>query len=296
MIIVVLVVFGLCLGSFVNAWVWRVREIETELGKKHPDKKYIRLLSISRGRSICPRCKHGLSSLDLIPLFSWLSLRGKCRYCKQPISTQYPIVEVATALLFVFSYALWPHNLILAKANSLGPRLFNGADIRSDLVFLLWLGFLTCLIALFVYDIKWYLLPNRIVRPLGALGVLIALLSISAATRPLTALVNTALAVVIGGGLFYVLYQVSDGKWIGGGDVRLGWILGLVAGTPGRSVLFIFIASIVGTLISLPLLISKRLERTSKIPFGPLLILGLIITQLFGYDILRWYQVTFLGI
>lgn len=296
MIIVALLVLGLCLGSFVNAWVWRVHEVETELEKKHPDKKYIKTLSISRGRSICPNCKHGLSSLDLVPLISWFSLRGKCRYCNTPISYQYPIVEAVSGLLFISSYVLWPQDLIFAQVNSGRPKLFAGADFKSDLIFLLWLGFLTCLIALFVYDFKWFLLPTSIVRYLGVFGALMTIILLSTKPNLLASIINTVLAVAVGGGLFYILHQISGGKWIGGGDVRLGWILGLVAGTPARSALFIFIASIIGTLISLPLLATKRLKRTSLIPFGPLLILGFIITQIFGFSILHWYQATFLGI
>ncbi len=108
------------------------------------------------------------------------------------------------------------------------------------------------------------------------------------------ALLETVLAVAVGGGIFYVLFQVSSGKWIGGGDVKLGWLLGLTVATPARSMLFIFIAALLGSLASLPLLATKRLQRNSTIPFGPFLIIGAIIVQLFGHTILLWYQRTFL--
>src|SRR3954465_436221 len=107
MIIAVLVVLGLCLGSFVNALVWRLHEQEEGGSKKAAAKK----LSIIKGRSMCPHCKHALKPIDLIPVISWLSLRGKCRYCSKPISIQYPIVELSTALLFVVSYIWWPEPL-----------------------------------------------------------------------------------------------------------------------------------------------------------------------------------------
>jgi len=104
MIVVVLVVLGLCLGSFVNALVWRIHEQDRLTGKKKkPHKKQLDRLSILHGRSMCPDCHHELKPKDLVPLFSWLSLHGKCRYCHKPISWQYPVVELLTAGLFVFS-------------------------------------------------------------------------------------------------------------------------------------------------------------------------------------------------
>src|SRR5580700_9634934 len=113
MIIVVLAVLGLCLGSFVNALVWRLHEQSNPKQKtKNKKQKAKQLsaneLSILRGRSMCPDCHHQLAAKDLVPVISWLDLRGKCRYCHRPISIQYPLVELATAGLFVFSYFFWP--------------------------------------------------------------------------------------------------------------------------------------------------------------------------------------------
>jgi leader peptidase (prepilin peptidase)/N-methyltransferase len=273
MIIVVLVVLGLCFGSFVNALVWRLHEQAAEAHKKGPDKQYQRQLSIGRGRSMCPHCKHELGVMDLLPLASWLSLKGKCRYCGRAISPQYPLVELATACLFVASYLWWPETL-------------QGAQIA---VFVLWLPFLTGLVALAVYDLRWLLLPNRLMHPLGVLAAAQAVIIIASSDKPLVAFSNTVLALAIGGGIFYVLFQVSGGKWIGGGDVKLGWLLGLIAATPARSLLFIFLAAIGGSLVSLPLVATGRLKRTSTIPFGPFLIAGLIVVRLFGAGILHWY-------
>lgn len=278
MVIVILVVLGLCLGSFANALVWRLHGQATEMDKKKPNKGYLAQLSIAKGRSMCPNCKHPLATRDLIPVLSWLSLKGKCRYCKKAISIQYPIVELVTALLFVISYLWWPVTL-------------SGAQIS---IFILWLMLVVGFMALIVYDLRWQLLPNRIIYTLGLIAAIQACISIFAANRPAIALLNVILAVIVGGGIFYVLFQVSGGKWIGGGDVKLGWLLGLVAGTPARSLLFIFLAALLGSLFSVPLLLTKRLNRTSKIPFGPFLIVALIVVQLFGASILHWYTQTFI--
>lgn len=271
MIIAILVVLGLCFGSFVNALVWRLRQQETVKGKS------LKQLSILNGRSMCPECRHELSVKDLIPVLSWLSLKGKCRYCGKPISPQYPLVELATVVLFVVSYLWWPVPL-------------GGAQTA---ILALWLALLVGLLALLVYDIRWSLLPDRIVYPLAGLAVVQMIIAVAANNRPPLALGNEALAVAIGGGIFYILFQASEGKWIGGGDVKLGWLLGLIVGTPGRSILLIFIASLAGSLVSLPLLASHRLKRSSVIPFGPFLIIAAIIVQLFGHTILHWYQSTF---
>lgn len=273
MIVIALVVIGLCMGSFVNALVWRLHEQDS--GSKNKD------LSVATGRSMCPDCRHGLAAKDLVPVLSWLALRGKCRYCNRPISAQYPLVELVTAGAFVASYIWW-------------PVAFDTS--QQTVIFVLWLILLTGLVALAVYDLRWLMLPNRLIYPLAGIAGVQTLIIAAAASDPPTALLNVVLAVVIGGGLFYVLFQASKGKWIGGGDVKLGWLLGLIVATPGRAVLFIFLGSVLGSLVSLPLLTSGRLKRTSVIPFGPFLITGAIITVLFGAAMLHWYQQTFLNL
>ena len=272
MIIVLLIVLGLGLGSFVNALVWRVHEQSKKSQKSNKD------LSILKGRSMCPNCKHQLSGADLVPVFSWLALGGKCRYCKKPISVQYPLVEAATAAMFLASYYWWPMQLTGLQVVAFG----------------LWFVILTGLMALMVYDFKWQLLPNRIIFPLYYVAGAFALVNAADASNEGLALLSTIFAVAIGGGIFYLIFQVSRGAWIGGGDVKLGWLLGAIVGTPTKSFLFIFLAAFLGTLASIPLLLSKKLSKSSTIPFGPFLIIGAIITYLFGSQIIRWYQHTFM--
>lgn len=277
MVIALLIVTGLCLGSFVNALIWRIHEQSTETGKKRPNKKYLTQLSISRGRSMCTHCHHELSLVDLIPVLSWLMLRGKCRYCGKPIADS-PIVELSVATLFVASYALWTVPI-------------TGLQVP---VFICWLLLIVGLVALAVYDLRWLLLPNRILYPLFIIALVQALCVILAATNPISALINVVLSVVVGGGLFYILFQISGGRWIGGGDVKLGWLLGLIMATPERSVLMIFLAAFAGSVVSIPLIVRGRLNRKDVIPFGPFLILAAILVQFFGGDILSWYQHTLL--
>lgn len=279
MVIVALIVVGLCMGSFVNALVWRLREQELQAAKKKPDAKYLKRLSIAKGRSMCPGCKHELAAKDLLPVVSWLTLRGRCRYCHKPISAEYPIVEAATALVFTASYLWWPEDI---------------AGIVW-LQFVVWLAAVVALMALLVYDLHWKLLPDRVMALLAALGGVYALITITESAEPIKQLVSTAMAVAVGGGIFYILFQISSGKWIGGGDVKLGWALGLFLATPGHALLMIFMASLLGTALSLPFLLMGKLNRASVIPFGPFLIAAAYIGVLWGDSILDWYQATFLG-
>ncbi|HSX45159.1 MAG TPA: prepilin peptidase [Candidatus Saccharimonadales bacterium] len=275
----ILMILGLCAGSFVNAIVWRIHQQTLSKSKRAKSKKASQL-SIVNGRSICVNCYHQLAWYDLIPVISWISLKGKCRYCHKPISLQYPIVELSTAILFLISYAHWPLSLS-------GLGLFD---------FIVWLIMLTGLMALTIYDLKWTILPNRIIYPLSGMAFLTILIEASFFQGGLTQIEQSIWALLIGGGIFYLLFQISSGKWIGGGDVKLGALLGLIVGKPTNSLLFIVAASLLGSLITLPLLLSHRLKASSKIPFGPLLITGAIIAKLFGVVIVNWYTRQFLFI
>lgn len=273
MIIIFLVLVGLALGSFVNALVWRVHQ------QSLPKKKRVAAdpeLSITKGRSMCPHCKHTLAWYDLLPVISWLSLGGKCRYCNRSISIQYPLIELATAALFAASYIVWPHQL---------------STINHQLLFSIWLTVLVGFMALVVYDLRWMLLPNRIVFPVTTLAAFDASIRLVMGQVSLLGLIG---AVAIAGGLFYVLFQVSDGKWIGGGDVKLGFALGLLLGTPALAFMMLFFASIIGLIMSMAAFIGKRGKKSRVIPFGPCLILATIIVKLFGTGILDWYTSNYL--
>lgn len=272
MIFAVLIVLGLCLGSFTNALVWRLHE------QTKPKKKRIasdKALAISTGRSMCPHCQHTLAWYDLLPVISWLSLGGQCRYCRKPVSWQYPIVELLTAGLFVFSYVFWPSSL-------LSPL--------SSLLFPLWLIFITGFTALTIYDLRWMILPDRVVYPLQALAVVYVLTQLLVLRQGWQAIEGAALGVLCSAGVFYVLFQVSKGKWIGGGDVKLAVILGLLLGGPMEAFLMLFVASLLGSIIAIPLLVRGKAKSGSKLPFGPFLMLATVIVYLFGSSLVTWYE------
>ena len=266
MIYLILLFVGLVLGSFVNALVWRLQAQE-----KAPKSKD---LSILRGRSMCPHCRHTLSARDLIPVLSWLSLRGKCRYCHKPIGWQYPAVELITMGLVVASYALWPMEL-------------NGAGLVR---FIFWPPLIAGFVALVVYDLRWMLLPTKIIYSLMALVTMQWLIILVMGDLTAVQLLDIFLGVLVGGGLFYAIFQVSAGKWIGGGDVRLGFLLGLIVGSPVYSFLFLFLAAAIGSLVSVPLLAIGKVTRQTRIPFGPFLLIACVVVVLFGADMVSWYE------
>lgn len=270
LVIVLLAAFGLIFGSFIDALVWRIRE-QSQLRKKKKT-TIPRELTMLHGRSMCPNCRHTLSPLDLIPIVSWVALRGKCRYCGKPISWQVPAIELFTGFLFVVSYLFWPLS-------------FQGLGLVE---FCFWLVFLVGFVALTVYDLKWYILPDRIVYPLIGLAAVRVIISVAFFHSGWLTLLGSVWGILIASGIFYVLYQVSDGAWIGGGDVKLGVVLGILLGGPLMSFMLLFLASVLGTLVSIPLLMVGRAKRSTLIPFGPFLIIATVILVLLGGHFVDW--------
>ncbi len=225
---------------------------------------------------MCPNCKHELAWHDLIPLFSWLLLKGKCRYCKKPISIQYPIVELMLGLVFVWSYLAWSDDLT------------TSAGVYSLVV---WLIASVGLMALAVYDYKWMQLPTIISYSLIIFTVISRVIYIVYFEQNIkSALLNWALALAISSGLFFVLYMVSKGKWIGDGDITLGVILGTLLASPWLSFLMIFTASVLALIFSLPSILSSKSKLKKQIPFGPFLILGTFLVLLYGQPLIDWYK------
>lgn len=278
MIYAALICLGLILGSFINALIWRLHKQSTfyddegQLKKlSAADKRRLDDLSITKGRSMCAHCGHQLSALDLVPLFSWLWLRGRCRYCGHKIDDK-PWIEAFMPLLLVGTYFFWPYSL---------------DGVLGYVTLSVWALIMTCFVALAVYDARWYLLPNRVVFPLIFLAACFAAL-VTLQVGDWRMLVSAVLSAGVLSGVFLGLYVVSRGAWIGFGDVKLAVALGLIVGTPLMSLLVIFVASVSGTLMSLPQLFrTGAVGRT--IPFGPHLLAATVIVFLFGHDIVKWY-------
>lgn len=267
--IVLLIVLGLLLGSLIEALVWRTREYP-----RAKNKRQRRELSMWRGRSMCPHCRHQLKAVDLVPLISWVSLKGRCRYCRRPIGWHSIVLELVTALLLLVSYQHWPY------------QLHTSLDY---VIFASWVFNLVILIALALYDIRWMELPTRLMYCLGAGAILLtALLTVSVENKG-EFVISAAIGGVGLGGFFWLLYQISGGKWIGGGDVRLGFIMGGLLGWQ-RAVLALTLAAYLGTILIAVLALLGRYHRRLKVPFGPLLIAGLYLAFLWGQSLVDWYM------
>ncbi len=210
--IYIIFVLGLIFGSFLNAFEWRFsQKIDSSGNRVKIGKNKSKNLSIIYGRSMCPNCKHELFSLDLTPVVSWLFLKGKCRYCGVRISAQYPFVEISTAFLFVFSFFFYKSTL----------HTIPNYLLFANLLILI-LGF----IVLCLFDIKKYLLPSRIIYFLLITSFLL-LLAVSLIESDLHLLFIRIMNSLFFGLIFYSIYKFSNGKWLGGGDVRLAFLLGL---------------------------------------------------------------------
>jgi leader peptidase (prepilin peptidase)/N-methyltransferase len=279
---VALVLFGSALGSFAAATVWRLRArqlvADRAAGEDYDKKEYQRLKKIiaspAEDRSQCLHCSYKLKWYDLIPIVSWLGLRGKCRNCRKPIGWFEFLMEIGVAAFFVLSYAFWP----------------GGVESSLDIAhFVLWLVAGVVMSMLFAYDTKWFLLPDKLNLILAVVGL--AIVGVTAAqTGDLGGtLLNAAGSVAILSGLYAVLHFVSKGRWVGFGDVKLGVGLALILVEWQLALAALFLANFIGCLIVIPLLATKKLKRDSHVPFGPLLIAGTITAWFIGQAILDWY-------
>lgn len=238
----IIFLFGLIVGSFLNCIIYRL-----EVGK-----------SFLGGHSFCPYCKHELVWHDLIPVFSFLILKGKCRYCQKPISIQYPLIELTTAILFIL--------------------VFNSQNLLNTGYLLLTTSFL---IIIFVYDLKHYIIPDKVIFP----AILTSFLFLFTTN---SLLLNTILSAFGASFFFLLIYLISQGQWMGFGDVKLSFLMGLHLGFPNILVA-LFSAFFTGAIIGLILIAQSKKTLKSMVPFGPFLVFGTFLAMFYGELIINWY-------
>lgn len=237
------VILGVIFGSFFNVVGLRVPRREM----------------LNKSRSHCPNCNYILTWRDLIPVFSYIGLRGKCRNCKTSISPLYPIVEAATGFLYAYSFI----------------RFGFSAELIVALLFT------SLLVIISVTDLTYMLIPNVI------LLFFLPLLMIGRVVSPLDPWWDSLVGAATGLILTAIIIVASRGG-MGGGDMKLFGVIGIVLGLPGVLLAF-FLSTLYGSVISGVLLLFKKIDRKKPVPFGPYIVLGALTSYFFKAPIMDWY-------
>lgn len=222
-------------------------------------------LRVPKGESIvnppshCTACNRRLTAFELIPVLSYVIQGGKCKGCGAKVSPIYCVTEIATALLFVISYLKFGFTAELAVA----------------------LLFMSLLLIIVVSDLAYMLIPNKI------LLFFLPLLIIARIFSPLDPWWDSLLGAVIGFGILLLIAVISKGG-MGGGDIKLFFLIGLVLGTV-HTFLTLFLASLIGMVVGIIVLKVRGQGRKTPIPFGPSIALGAVIAYFYGADLIDWY-------
>jgi prepilin signal peptidase PulO-like enzyme (type II secretory pathway) len=257
---VIIFLLGVTLGSFLNVVVFRTNEGT----------------SVVKGRSRCQVCQVPIRPLDMVPVLSFFLLRGRCRNCKNAISWQYPLVEFSTGVLFLLMFFRYVYGF--SVPDNLSADTWIAYLIRDFI-------FLAFLIIIFVYDLKYVLVLDRFTVP----AMIVALLLNVWIGLP-------AVSLLLGGfilaGFFGIQFVVSKGAWIGGGDMRMGALMGFMLGLE-QGLIALFVAYAVGAFVGVLLLITKKGELKTQVPMGTFLALATFILLFAGNAITDWYLAYF---
>ncbi|RKD34591.1 prepilin peptidase [Thermohalobacter berrensis] len=239
---------SLLIGSFLNVCIYRIPR-----GK-----------SISYPPSHCPKCDTRLKPLDLIPVISYIFYRGKCRYCGEKISLQYPLIEILTAIIYILLFLKYGLTITFIKYATLSSLL----------------------LVISVIDYQHKIIPDK----LNIFGLITGFIFISLYNFKI-GLINGTIGLLIGGGLFLLIAVLTKGA-MGGGDIKLMAVIGLWMGW--KYIILISLLSFVfGAIISLLLLLFKIKDRKDYIPFGPFIALATFVTILYGSEIIQYYMIRY---
>lgn len=247
---IVLFMIGITLGSFFNV-----------VGLRVPQN-----IPFTTDRSHCPNCDTQLKWFELIPVFSYIFLFGKCRTCKKKISSLYPIVELLTGILFSFSYV----------------KLGFSTELLAAIIFI------SLLMIVVVTDISYMLIPNKI------LLFFLPLIIVARIISPLTPWYDAIIGGVVGFLLIAIIILVSNGG-MGAGDMKLLGIIGIILGWQNTLLTFFF-AALLGAIVGGMLLLFKIIKRKQPIPFGPYIVIGALISYFYGKDIISLYLSLFFSL
>ena len=238
---------GLIIGSFSNVCIYRIPRNE----------------SLIRPGSHCPKCNQPIKFYDNIPLVSFIILKGKCRYCKEKISWQYPLVEFLTAVLYLLLFLRY----------------------GLQLVTFVYMFFCSALIIITFIDLKENIIPDVLSLPFLLLGFLMSFFLKNLSP------INSLLGILAGGGVLLLVAILGSFLFkkeaMGGGDIKLAAMVGAFLGWR-LTLLSLFLSFFTGAIIGIVILIKNKGE-SDPIPFGPFIALGTIIALFFGNSIINWY-------
>jgi len=264
MIYVFIFILGLFVGSFLNVLVDRLPRNE----------------NVIKGRSYCESCKKELKWFDLIPVLSFVFLKGRCRFCKAELSLYYPIIELTTGIMFVLTYAFVSSQFIIYHLSFIIPILY-------------YLFIVSSFIVVFFTDLKYEIISDKILLPAIVVTFLYLLI-----INPSSLIINLFSGVVTF--LFFVIIYLvfsflTKKESMGGGDIKLTFLLGLFLGFP-NIIVGLYLAFLTGALAGIILIIWKKKSfRGATLPFGPFLILGAIVSLFWGNFIFQKI-IVFLGL
>lgn len=296
-----LFIFGLAFGSFLNVVSLRYKPDQKPGNKAGLLRGGLFDLKIIGGRSRCPVCKKQLAWHELVPIFSFLFQKGKCRHCEHLLSLQYPIVEFLTGIIFV---------AVPVKIFDFSNQIFG--IIRSGVQFpisnfqllaaAVWIVIFLLFILLAIIDFYHYIIPDEINILLVVCGIALIFLSTSTIHHSPSLIgyysmmfgsfgniwVNHIIAAVINLIFFGLIIMLSRGRGMGMGDLKLAGALGLILGWPD-AVFAVCLAFIVGALASIILMAWKKKKIKDTVPFGPFLVIGSALVFFFGFQIVNLY-------
>jgi len=239
--------FGTAIGSFLNVVIDRLAQDESVMGRSH-----------------CDYCKHKLGPFDLIPIFSFLILGRKCRYCKKKFSWYYPIVEFITGVIFVIIWIYLPQSLLGAGLQRFPTTIF--------LIKFVYLGIVSALVIIFFSDLKYHIIPDQVQVFLFATSLFLLPLY----GPILSVFIERVVAALLVMGPIYFLYWVTKGKGMGFGDVKLAFTIGFMFGLKA-GLLVLYFAFISGAIVGIVLMFLQKRGLKSKIAFGPFMVIGILV-------------------
>ncbi|MEK7672993.1 MAG: prepilin peptidase [Patescibacteria group bacterium] len=252
---ILIFILGAAKGSFLSVLIHRL---------EHKQK------GIFGGRSMCPACKKPIKWQHLVPIFSWLFLRGKCGYCGKKISSHYLFLEILTGAVYALTFLQF--------------NFIEGVPLQYLFFYLV---VFTFLVAIFFYDLLHKQIPDQLSLPAAAIAIIGNLLLGTIAWD------NMLIGAAVVGGFFLLQFILSKGKWIGGGDIRLGILAGLLLGWK-FGLIALVISYLLGGIYSIYLLSTGKATRKTAVPYGPFLVTAMVIMALYGNQIVEWYSNTFL--